>query len=243
MKEVGRQGIRLKSIVISKELEETQKVMPISKEDKERLEESIRKEGVRDPIKGYKKDGIFHLLAGFNRLEIFTKIAKETKKAEWENEEIIAIILEGKPEEFRDFTINDNLERRHFTREQKTDLINYFLKIDPTQSDNQIAKKTKSDNKTVNAKRKILESRKEIPNVEKVDSKGRKVGEKPKGKSNTKQSKKANDSKPVKVTNSKPSKAELQDRLKEVKAEIKTLKAEEGRLEKQLGIKKKKVKK
>ena len=222
MKEVGRQGIRLKSIVISKELEETQKVMPISDEDKERLEESIRKEGVRDPIKGYKKDGIFHLLAGFNRLEIFTKIAKETKKSEWENEEILAIILEGKPEELRDFTINDNLDRRHFTREQKTALINYFLKIDPTQSDNQIAKKTKSDNKTVNAKRKILESRKEIPNVEKVDSKGRKVGEKP------------NSSKPKKVTKKQPTKKEIELKIIEIDFKIEALQEEKKELKKQI---------
>lgn len=44
--------------------------------------------------------------------------------------------------------------------------------------------------------------------------------------------------KPVKVTQSEPSKKDLQDRLKEVKAEIKTLQAEEKKLENQLGIKK-----
>jgi len=227
MKEVGRQGIRLKSIVISKELEETQKVMPISKEDKERLEESIRKEGVRDPIKVYRKDGNFHLLAGFNRLEVFTKIAKETKKAEWENEEILAVILEGKPEELRDFTINDNLERRHFTREQKKELVDYFLEIDPTQSDRTIAKKAKVDNKTVSKRRKQKESREEFPHVGKTDSLGRKVGLKPKNKPTPKQ--------PEKVTKAEPSKKELQARLKEVKAEIKILQTEEKKLENQIG--------
>ena len=41
MEETGRQGIKAKNIFISEELQETQKLMPISSDDRERLENSI----------------------------------------------------------------------------------------------------------------------------------------------------------------------------------------------------------
>ncbi len=96
----------------------------------------------------------------------------------------------GKPVESKTFTGSDaeaqalvlslNLHRRHLTIEQRRALIANELKINPEQSDRAIAEKVKADHKTVGAEREKLEARGEIPHVVKIDSKGRKVGAKPK---------------------------------------------------------------
>ncbi|MBP6738386.1 MAG: ParB N-terminal domain-containing protein [Leptospiraceae bacterium] len=155
-------------IFISPELEETQKYMPISKEDREALKESIRVNGIREPLKVYDKKGKYFLLAGLNRLEIARELEIKTVWVE---------LWEGKKEEYRDFTIQDNLERRHFTNKQKIALVNYYLEKEPEKSDNAISKQTGTDSKTVTKVRKELISRGKIMNVQKFDSKGRKVGE------------------------------------------------------------------
>ena len=173
MKELARQPVKMSRILISKELEETQKLMPISNDDRKSLENSIQKEGVRDPLKVYQEGNNYYLLAGYNRLEIY-------KKLKGENEEIDVVILEGTKKEFKEFTINDNLERRHFTTEQKDILVNYFIKKNPTLSDRQIGKMAKVDKNTVKKKRKNLIERGDIHHVDKIDSLGRKVGSKPK---------------------------------------------------------------
>ena len=223
MEETGRQGIKAKNIFISEELQETQKLMPISSDDRERLENSIKKEGLRDPVKVYQEGNKFYLLAGWNRLEIF-------KKINGEDAVIPSVILEGTKEEYKEFTINDNLERRHFTKEQKYALINYFLKKDPTQSDRHIASRTKVDKNTVSKKRKELLTRGEIHHVEKKDSKGRRIGEKTKKNNSSRLpiNKKANDTK-------------LKARLKEINSEIKHLSKEKKDIEKKLKIATKKI--
>ena len=88
-------------IFISPELEETQKYMPISKEDREALKESIRVNGIREPLKVYDKKGKYFLLAGLNRLEIARELEIKTVWVE---------LWEGKKEEYRDFTIQDNYQ-------------------------------------------------------------------------------------------------------------------------------------
>lgn len=117
------------------------------------------------------------------------------------------------------------------------DRLNYKNEIEKLEKHPLLSTSKVKENLSVNEHKEIasLEEEKKIPIIKGI------IKSKSEGKAKTiKQirkevnSHKANDSKPVKVTNSKPSKAELQDRLKEVKAEIKTLKAEEGRLEKQL---------
>ena len=72
---------------------------------------------------------------------------------------------EGTPDERRDLVINDNLNRRHLTSEQKTKLIRYFLKQDPEQSDAQLSKKTGADRKTIRKTRQELEQGEEIPTL------------------------------------------------------------------------------
>jgi len=75
--------------------------------------------------------------------------------------------------------ISLNLHRRHLTSEQKRDIIGRLVKADPTRSDRQVAADVKVDHKTVGAVRQGMEQRGEIPHVDKVDTKGRRVGDKP----------------------------------------------------------------
>ena len=71
------------------------------------------------------------------------------------------------PAEREQFCIDDNVNRRHLTGKQKGVLIDRLLKADPAQSNNSIAKKTNTSDKTVNARRKALEAGSEIPNLKK----------------------------------------------------------------------------
>ncbi|EMS84043.1 transposase [Leptospira noguchii str. Cascata] len=134
--------------------------MPISDEDYNRLYDSIAKTGLKDPIRGYfDDDRIFNVLSGANRLDIVSKL----------NHEIIDIdIYEGGSREQRiNFALSENLDRRHFTSDQKRRLVEFKLKLNPDQSDRSIAKKIGVDNKTVAAVRKKLESTEEIPQLKK----------------------------------------------------------------------------
>jgi hypothetical protein len=75
--------------------------------------------------------------------------------------------------------ISANIHRRHLTAEQKRELIAKLLKAKPKpkpkQSNRQIAKQVKADDKTVAKVRKELEARSEISNVDtRTDTKGRK---------------------------------------------------------------------
>jgi hypothetical protein len=68
-----------------------------------------------------------------------------------------------------------NIHRRHLSRDQKRDLIAKLLKLKPEKSNREIAATAKVDDKTVAKVRKGMESRSEIPHVEKrTDTKGRK---------------------------------------------------------------------
>jgi hypothetical protein len=125
------------------------------------LVEDIRRHGLREPI-----------------------ILFEEKVIDGRNRERACIKADRKPE-YREMTFGDhaaalayvvskNIKRRHLTPEQKRDLIEKLLKADPGQSDRQIAKTVKADNKTVAAVRKEAEAREEIPHVPKrTDSRGR----------------------------------------------------------------------
>jgi hypothetical protein len=74
----------------------------------------------------------------------------------------------------RAYIISKNIHRRHLTAKQKRDLIGKLLEADPTKSDREIGRQTKSDGKTVKAVRKEKERRAEIPHTEKrTDTTGR----------------------------------------------------------------------
>jgi hypothetical protein len=128
-------------IDIAPELEAIQSLMPISGDDYQRLKTSIKKDGQRDQVKGYYgTDGRFKLLSGVNRLKACIELKLDTVLIEPVN------IPEN---ERQDFAISENLDRRHFTSEQKREVVKLLLKNNPEMSARQIAKKANVDHKTV----------------------------------------------------------------------------------------------
>lgn len=210
-------------IKISPELETVQKLMPISQEDYDRLKQSIERDGkIREPLKGYQdKVGTFFLLSGWTRLKIARELGFKTVPVDY---------IEGldTKENRESFAISENLDRRHLTTEQKRELVKYFLKLNPEKSDRQLAKETGVSDKTVNKIRENLKSRSEIPNVDKADSLGRKVGDKktrseiPNVKNNPS---KTSQNQSSKVPKGK-STIDPKIRIRELKSEIKTLETE-----------------
>ena len=172
MKVIGSQPILPKALEPSPELLELQSLMPISPDDRYNLEKDIIESGtVRDALKVYhdRKTGKNMILCGLNRWQI-ARDRGLTVNIE---------VYEGTREEFRELVINDNLNRRHFTTRQKQALIDYFLKRNPRQSNNLIAQKTRTTDKTVKARRVKLESNSEIPKFEKTIGKDGKARKKP----------------------------------------------------------------
>jgi hypothetical protein len=88
-----------------------------------------------------------------------------------------------------DYVVSANIHRRHLSHKLKHELIAKLLKAKPEQSNRQIAKQVKADDKTVGKVRAKLERRAEIPHVETTtDTKGRQQRVhkgKDKGKGNT----------------------------------------------------------
>ena len=165
IKETGRQDYFTDELKPAPELLKWQKVMPIDDVDRARLKSDIEKHGVRDPLKCYGTDEGVFILGGLNRWEIAIEL---------EIGKVPIVLYEGTPDELEQLVIDDNLNRRHFTREQKERLVEYFLKKDPSQSDRQIAEKTKVSPTTVGTQRKKLERRVQIGHVDKrTDTKGR----------------------------------------------------------------------
>ncbi len=147
------------TLLMSQELKEAQHLMPISEADRDNLKKDIEKNGMRHPVIAYRKDGGYHILAGWNRREIAIEL----------NMPLVAVqIIEGTPEEYKSFVITENLSRRHLTTEQKRELIQHLLKQDPSQSNRTIAKKTGTSKDTVNTLRGKLETGGEISHVKSV---------------------------------------------------------------------------
>lgn len=140
IKKIGESIKRPQALQASPELIEIQALMPIDPLDKERLKKDIKENGIRDPLKVYQKNGQWYILGGYNRQQIALELGIDTLPVQE---------YEGTPDERRDLVINDNLNRRHLTSEQKTKLIRYFLKQDPGQSDRIIGKKTGTHHSTV----------------------------------------------------------------------------------------------
>lgn len=168
---------------ISPELREVQAMMPISDNDYDQLKKDIRESGkIRDPLKVYldRLDGKHYVIGGANRL----KIAKELKFNKVPIEVIYTKEPKGKKRDelsktIKELAINDNLSRRHLTTEQKRNLISFFLKSDPGQSNKSIAQKTGTTKETVKSTRKKMESGGEIRPVNVVKGKDGKIYKKP----------------------------------------------------------------
>lgn len=166
---MAQKGFKQKSIMpfsindlgISPELAEVQALMPIDPKDRENLKKDIEESGeIRDPVKVYVNgSGSYLILCGYNRWRIAQELGWDSVPIE---------VLNLSPVERQELVWKDNLNRRHLTREQKQRLIDHFLKIDPVQSNRDIAKKTGSDHKTVGERRSKLESGGEIPHLKTV---------------------------------------------------------------------------
>ena len=211
-------------VKISSELETVQKLMPISQEDYNRLKQSIERDGkIREPLKGYQdKVGNFFLLSGWTRLKIASELGFKTVPVDF---------IEGldSKEKRESFAISENLDRRHLTTEQKRELVKYFLKLNPEKSDREISKQTGVSHPTISKIREDEISRGKIYHVEKKDSLGRKVGDKKSVKKTSQSSLKQSS----KVSKGKVS-LDSRTRIKELKAEIKTLETELGKKKKEL---------
>jgi ParB-like nuclease domain len=121
----------------------------------------IQKHGLRNPIDTWNGQ----IIDGKHRALACKKLGIEPQYRERKFADEAGVLA---------YVISQNIHRRHMHLEQKRQLIAKLLKADPTQSDNSIAKQTKTTNKTVAAQRKRLEGRKEIPNVSKrTDTQGR----------------------------------------------------------------------
>ncbi|MCZ8348185.1 MAG: hypothetical protein O9346_17375 [Leptospiraceae bacterium] len=218
-------------IKISPELEDVQRLMPMSEEDYQRLKESIQSYGkLREHLKGYQdKTGTFFLLSGWNRLKIASELEFKT---------IPCDIVEGleTPEERKQYAISENLDRRQLTTEQKRELVKFFLRLNPENSDREISKKVGVSHPTVSKIREDEISRGKIYHVDKKDSLGRKVGKKiSRGEIPhvEKQTSKTSQNQNREVSKSSPTQTK-QDRIKALKMEKKRLEKELDKVEKEL---------
>ena len=172
----GSQPLSPTACEISPELAKVQDLMPISDEDRAALRESIRRDGIREPLRGYFENRKFMILSGLNRWQI----ALELK--------LPLVPVETVETDDREaFAIDENRARRQLTTPDKKRLAAWFITQSPESSDLAISKKTGLSDKTVASVRAELAARSEIPNVEKrTDSKGRKqAASKPKASKNT----------------------------------------------------------
>jgi len=157
----------------SPELEELQHLMPISDIDYSNLKKDIEESGeVRDAIKCYQDDeGNFLILGGVNRWKIAKELNIKTVPVQ---------VYKGTKQEYKELVINDNVRRRHMSKEDKQRVAAELIKINPTRSALSISKEVGISDKTVTSIKNDLKGRSEIPNVGTVDTKGRKQPDKPK---------------------------------------------------------------
>jgi len=148
----------------------------MSEAELKELAANIKVNGVQIPILLWWHDEQCHLVDGRNRLdalELNGYRLVRSGKILWAHLDVpINAVVDVDPWEA---AISANIHRRHLTAEQKRELIAKLLKAKPKQSNRQIAKQVKADDKTVAKVRKELEARSEIPNVDtRTDTKGRK---------------------------------------------------------------------
>jgi hypothetical protein len=174
MKKIGSGLKSPKALQAAPELIEVQAFMPMDPADLARLKADIMASGeIRDPLKIYldRRTGNEYILGGYNRWQIALELGITPVPVDYYE----GIPPEPTPAELKkikqglkDLVINDNLNRRHLTAEQKRKLITHFLEQDPAQSNKSIAKKTGTTKETVKAQREQLETRGRISPPDKV---------------------------------------------------------------------------
>lgn len=161
---------------IAPELAAVQNLMPMSADDRAALRESMKRDGIREPLRGYAVGMTFYILSGFNRWSIACELNAEAKE-KGEKPPFPLVKTETIETDDREaFAIDENRARRQLTLDDKRRLAAWLLKRNPAMSDKQAGKLAGIDDKTAGKVRAGLVSRSEIPNVEKrTDSKGRKT--------------------------------------------------------------------
>jgi ParB-like chromosome segregation protein Spo0J len=175
----------------------------LEKQEYAQLEESIAKEGCRDPILVWNDNGKRFILDGHHRYEICE--AKGIKP------EIKEISL-GSEAEARIWIMKNQIGRRNLTRKQKRELIKLRLRDNPELSNRQISDELHANHRTVGAIRKQLESGGEILHLKTTIGKdGKKQPREKKRKSDTKskesvplEESKADNSKSPEITLTEP---------------------------------------
>jgi hypothetical protein len=136
-----------------------------------------------------------YLLDGRNRLDAVelngVKLVTDDGKFDWYalyDKTVGGLLHISKDNDPYAAAISLNIHRRHLTAEQRRELIAKVLKARPEQSNRQIAKQVKADDKTVAKVRTELQANSDIPNkTERTEASGRKArGRKPKPAQNTK---------------------------------------------------------
>jgi hypothetical protein len=163
----------------------------MSEAELKELAADIKKHGLAEPVALYNEypkdaDGNVSLsnhrivlIDGRKRLDALDLLAEKI----FDKKGLVLEAISHFPDEPKDngpanYVISRNIHRRHLTAEQRRDLIAKVLKANPDQSNNQVAKQVKADDKTVAKVRRDLESTSEIPKLDKTvgaDGKARKL--------------------------------------------------------------------
>ncbi|MGB3746190.1 MAG: hypothetical protein WBD11_16950, partial [Xanthobacteraceae bacterium] len=134
------------------------------------LADDIKKHGLRDEVTLYldpDRKNPPSVLEGRNRLDALELLGRETVSDHGGWPPGIYTFLPSHLDPFA-YVISKNIHRRHLTPDQGRGLIAKVLKAKPKQSNRQIAKQVKADDKTVAKVRSKLEATAEIPQLTKT---------------------------------------------------------------------------
>jgi hypothetical protein len=148
----------------------------MSESELRELADDIEKNGLKERARFYVVSGAPILLDGRNRLDALWLLGKTLFDGSKPNEMFFERAHFGSGDDNAvAYVISHNIHRRHLTSEQKRDLVDKLLKLDPEKSDRQIAAMAKVHHTTVANQRSKQEGRGEIGHVEtRTDTKGRK---------------------------------------------------------------------
>jgi len=159
---------------IAPELEAVQHLMPIRADDLAALRESIKKDGIREPLRGYSVGMTFYVLSGFNRLSIACELNAEAKEKGEKPPFPLVKTQTIETDDREAFALDENHARRQLDLKAKKAKAEWLLKRNPAMSDREAAKKSGLSKNTAAQVREGLEGRGQIDRVDKrTDSKGR----------------------------------------------------------------------
>jgi hypothetical protein len=156
----------------------------MSDEELRALGEDIEKNGLRSPIALYRADpeGPAQLLDGRNRLDAIEAVMGPVvsilpyivAEGGWLIATCQKVVEVDHTVDPYAYVISANIHRRHLTAEQRRELIEKLLKADPSKSDRQVAKQTKTSPTTVGTVRSKLEATGDVSKLDtRTDSLGR----------------------------------------------------------------------